>query len=39
MNKWSRDEVEAAAALAARNLGFTELLSEQKEVIMGFVEG
>ena len=39
MGKWSRDEVEAAAALAARNLGFTELLPEQKEVITAFVEG
>ena len=38
MSKWSRYEVEAAAALAARNLGFTELLSEQK-IITAYVEG
>ena len=38
MSKWSKEEIEAAAALAARNLRFSELYSEQRQVIVAFVE-
>ena len=31
--------IEAAAAVAARNLGFTRFFPEQKKVVLSFVEG
>ena len=39
MSGWSREAIEAAAVVAAANLGYPQLLPEQKQVIASFVEG